>query len=234
MAIRRIKSKRKNPARARSLVANPRKRKRRNPKHYGHKAKHKSKNPRKRAKRNPGDLGAIFSSENVQMVVNVGIGAAAGLVVAYYGDRLMFKESADGKTYTPTKFAQENPTVAAIAPHAVVAVLGLAGGVMLQNKTAKGIAYGAAAAGVTGAVLAGVGPSIVKMLEGKSDTPAPVAKPDGTTPGYLPQLNIYGMGGAFGHGHGNSAGAYLSYDSAGQPSGYFIEGSRTMAGFSGF
>lgn len=237
MAIRRIKSRRKakNPARARSLVANPGKRRKRahNPRH---KRKH---NPKRKRHHNPGlaGKGGVFSQENLTMAMHVGIGAAAAVAVSFYANRVLFQESKDGgKTYQPTEYAQKNPTIAAAAPGALVAVAGLAVASMVQSKQVKSIAYGAAAAGVAQAVFAGVGPSIVKALSGeKSDAAAP-APEAGKSSGYLPSLNVYGMGGAFGHTerYGHSAGAYLGFDGTGNVSGYFVEGGQTMAGFSGF
>lgn len=236
MAIRRFKSRRKkNPARARSLVANP-----------GHKRKHKM-NPRHKRKANPRHkrrkhsnpgltgAGGIFSQANLQMAMNVGIGAAAAVAVGFYANRFLFQETKDnGATYQPTKFAVDNPTIAKIGPGAIVAIAGLAVGSMVQNKQVKAIAYGAAAAGVANAVFSGVGPKIQEALEGKKEPATPPAP--GKTEGYLPGLSVYGMSGAFGHTerYGHSAGAYLGYDGAGNVSGYFIEGGQTMAGFAGF
>lgn len=231
MAIRRIKSKkRKNPARARSLIANPRKKRHHNPRRRKHKAK---KNPahamkahskhRRTRRHNPALGGGKFlSKENINMAINVGIGAAVAVAGSFLINKYVFEEQDAAGVSKPTKFATENPTLAKVGPPLLLAAAGIAAGTMLKDKTAKSIAYGAGAAGVVLAVSSGAGEAITKALKGEKAA------------GYLPSPKVYGMG-AFGHDerYGHSAGAYLSYE-GGQPAGYFIEGTKTMAGFSGF
>lgn len=234
MAIRRIKSKkRKNPARARSLIANPRrKRAHKNPRRHkrkknpahAHAMKAHSKHRRRRHNPSIAGGGKFLSKENINMLINVGIGAAVAVAGSFLIDKYVFQEQDAAGVSKPTKFATENPTLAKVGPPLLLAAAGIAAGTMLKDKTAKSIAYGAGAAGVVLAVSSGAGDAITKALKGES-----------TAKGYLPQPKVYGMG-AFGHDerYGHSAGAYLSYDSSGQPAGYFVEGTKTMAGFGGF
>lgn len=187
-----------------ALMANPRHKKRANPKHrrkHANPKSHKRRNPIRR-RRNPTIAGVDFGGVNL---VNVGIGSVATIALGAVGEAVFKKYLAD---------KIQNETLSKMAPNLIVAGAAWAAHKYVKNQMVKDVAKVTIALSVFKAINDSLGQqitdSVTKMLPGTTGAYTPVsgryalsggmyidtATSGGyamANPGIMPGANLYGL-----------------------------------------